>query len=168
MALSSGEMTLRMALVVLAFCGCKDREPAPPAAGGSGAGVGSAAARPTRTGTGPNLAPITDAAPGGTTPRQQFTDEPRDDAWADATEQAIIDRVGDLDDGDQRDLFVECKTTQCRIDVRSPETDGLGATIARFEDQAGLRGIAQSMYIDMEPEGRLGERHLVVYATFKR
>jgi hypothetical protein len=175
MALSSDGMTLRAGLVALALFACKEREAAGPPAAGSGAPGGSGTAAPavpgpgaTRTGTGPTLPAVVDAAPGGGTPREQFTDEARDDAWADATEQAIIDRIIDLDDNDKRNIFVECKTTQCRIDYSAPETVGIADAIARFEDQAGLRGIAQSMYIDMAPADGLGQQKLVVYARFAR
>jgi hypothetical protein len=162
-------MSWRLVFAVVAVCACKERDAAPPAPGGSATVAGSGAGgsptptRTTRTGEGPALPAPPDAGPAIDAPsaRAQFDAEPRDEAWAAATEQAIAERLTRLAPR------VECRSAQCRVTVTAANQPGISRLIDALEAPTGLRGLASSMLIDVVGSRPDGTHELVVYARIR-
>lgn len=108
----------------------------------------------------PSLPPST-----GPTAEDTFSEEVRDDAWADKTETELAKRWKQVRGAKLEST--ECRQAQCRLVVTGAEAD-VATSIADLEGPRGLHGFAENILLTSPSKAADGTITLRVYAKFDR
>lgn len=152
------------AVGIIALCGaCRDKSTGSQATGTqSGSGGRAAIAAPAA----PSLpTPPPPSAAKGPAASEVFAAQPRDPAWADATERELKQRIPAL--ASAQLLSTECRHDQCMLELGGAEQD-VAAILSRLESPTkGITGFAKSLMLTA-PEQRDGKTIVRAYAQFDR
>ena len=113
----------------------------------------------------PTPNPAAPALPPAPTADDTFSEEPRDDTWADQTEAELAKRWTKIRGAKLEST--ECRQSQCRLLVTGAQDD-VATAIADLEGPRGLHGFARGVHLT-SPETRAdGTVALRVFVRFER